>query len=108
MVPCSLDTGPLVAQTVEVERKDTDRYGRTVAIISIGDQNINELMVQSGHAWVYRKYCKERFCSDWSKMEDAAKEMQTGLWSEPGIIPPWEFRRPGKRTTAVKENLKKS
>ena len=69
-------------EVVEIEHQKKDKYGRTMGLVSLGGQNINELMVQAGHACVDRKYCTEEFCSEWSKMEDAAKEMRQGLWSQ--------------------------
>jgi micrococcal nuclease len=91
----------VAGQLVEIDRKDTDKYRRTVGIVSLGSENINELMVTSGYAWVYRKYCKESFCSDWLKMEASAKDKRDGLWSETNVTPPWEFRHPAKNQTSA-------
>ena len=79
-------------KTVEVETKDIDRYGRTVGIVTIGHQSLNEALIKNGFAWVYRKYCKETFCEDWLNLEIVARYGRIGLWSEPDPIPPWEFR----------------
>lgn len=70
----------VAGEQVEIERKGTDKHGRTLALVSIGDEGFNEFMVVNGFARVHRKSCKEKFCSDWIKMEDAAKEMQKGMW----------------------------
>ena len=80
------------SKTVEVQPKDTDRYGRTVALINVGGQSLNEALIKDGLAWVYRKYCKETFCEDWLNFEIIARYGKIGLWSEPNPIPPWEFR----------------
>ncbi|MFC1818923.1 thermonuclease family protein [Thermodesulfobacteriota bacterium] len=82
----------IAGKTVEVEPVDTDRYGRTVAIISYDGRNINEQMVTVGYAWVYRKYCDRPFCSSWLKRESEAKDSKKGLWKEPNPIAPWEWR----------------
>ena len=79
-------------KTVEVENKDIDRYGRTVALIYVDGQSLNEALVKNGFAWVYRKYCKETFCEDWLNYEIIARYGKIGLWNEPNPIPPWEFR----------------
>jgi endonuclease YncB( thermonuclease family) len=79
-------------KTVKVETKDTDRYGRTVALIFTDGQSLNEALVKNGFAWVYRKYCIEAFCEDWLNLEIVARYGKIGLWSEPNPIPPWEFR----------------
>jgi micrococcal nuclease len=79
-------------KTVEVEPKDVDRYARTVALISVDSQSLNEALVKNGLAWLYQKYCKEAFCEDWLNLEIIARYGKIGLWSESNPIPPWEFR----------------
>ena len=88
-------TASLVAgREVEVQRKDTDRYGRTVALVTVNGRSLNDSLVQEGYAWVYRQYCKESFCSTWLHEENAARSTKKGMWNDPHIIPPWEFRHP--------------
>ena len=59
-------TAKMVAgKIVDVKKTDTDRYGRTVAVITVNGKNLNESLVKSGFAWVYRKYCKQSYCNDW-------------------------------------------
>lgn len=42
-------TSTLIAgRNVEVETKDVDQYGRTVGSVSVGGQNLNELIIQNG------------------------------------------------------------
>ncbi len=94
-------SGMVYGKTVEVETKDTDRYGRSVALIYIDGQSLNEALVKNGFAWVYRKYCKETFCEDWLNLEIVARYGKIGLWSEPNPIPPWEFRH-GKTNNSYK------
>jgi endonuclease YncB( thermonuclease family) len=79
-------------KTVEVETKETDRYGRSVVLISVDGQSLNEALIKNGFAWVYRKYCKETFCEDWLDLEIVARYGKIGLWGDPNPIPPWEFR----------------
>lgn len=83
-------------ERVDIERKSIDKNGRIVGIVSIGGDNINEMLVVNGQAWVNRQMCKESFCEKWVKMEEAARATNKGLWSEPAAIPPWEFRRSAK------------
>jgi micrococcal nuclease len=79
-------------KTVEVETKDTDRYGRTVGIVTIGGQSLNEALIKNGFVYVYRKYCKETFRDDWLNLKIVTRYEGIGLWSEPDPIAPWEFR----------------
>jgi len=79
-------------KTVEVTPFDVDRYGRTVGIVSIESQCVNEELVKAGLAWVYTRYCKQSFCSKWKDSEKVARKNKVGLWSLPNPIPPWTFR----------------
>lgn len=68
----------------EITKKDTDRYGRTVAIFG----TINCEMVRQGYAWAYVKY--SRMCA---KEEKAARAAKVGLWARDGAVAPWIWRR---------------
>ncbi|MDD2462505.1 MAG: thermonuclease family protein [Desulfobulbus sp.] len=91
-------TASLVAgRIVEVEQKDIDQYGRVVGLVKIDNQNLNEMIIQNGFAWVYRQYCKEKFCSGWIVLEQTARQQKKGMWSSPVVIPPWEWRASKRR-----------
>jgi endonuclease YncB( thermonuclease family) len=81
-------------ENVEVEQKGADKNGRTIGLVSVSGEAINELMVINGYAWVHRQYCKEKFCTDWIKMEDAARQGKKGMWSDPNLILPKELQSP--------------
>lgn len=49
----------VVGKTVSIRRIETDRYGRTVAELSSGPLNYQELMVSAGHARIYSRYAKQ-------------------------------------------------
>ena len=55
----------IYGMTVSVDAIDIDRYGRTVALVSVGDLVINRLLVEYGYAWVYERYCRKPFCAEW-------------------------------------------
>ena len=85
---------------VRVVSEGEDRYGRLLGRIYIGERDINREMVREGHAWAYRQYLSDR-----SLLEDEryAREAGIGLWSMPQSqsVPPWEWRRNGRRTSAT-------
>jgi endonuclease YncB( thermonuclease family) len=67
-------------KNVQVEKETVDRYyGRTVGFVYIEGANLSEEIVRNDHGWVYRKYCTAHYCNDWLKLEETAKEAQTGL-----------------------------
>lgn len=75
-------------KTVIVLEETKDRYGRTVAIITVDGKNLNEELVRAGLAWHYVKYSKDQ---DLSLLEAAARKGRIGLWQSEAI-PPWQFR----------------
>ena len=77
----------------EVEPVTTDRYGRTVGLVSVNGKNLNEELIRNGFAWVYTKYCNKAFCTKWYTYQDESRQKKIGLWSMPNTVPPWEFRR---------------
>jgi micrococcal nuclease len=80
-------------QHVKVVVYDTDRYGRTVGVVYIGQKCLNEEIIKNGLAWVYKRYCSESFCNHWLKLEQDARVNKLGLWTYYNPIPPWDFRR---------------
>lgn len=84
-------------KVVEVHRMDTDRYGLTVALVSLDKQLLNKELVKAGLAWVYDRYCSEPICESWRNFQLRAKLDKRRLWRDPDPIPPWEFRRKKRR-----------
>ena len=74
----------------EVRIVDTDRYGRLVATLWIDGENINRRLVAEGHAWVYRRYLRDRALL---RLEASAKANGLGLWSGKDVIEPQVWRR---------------
>ncbi len=66
--------------------RNSDRYGRLVAICSIGDQNLNQWMVSQGWAVAYRKYSL-----DYAPEEAEAKSLRRNIWSGQFDLP-WNWR----------------
>lgn len=65
---------------------------RCLAVVSVGQKNVNELLVKNGHAWVKKEHCYESFCRDWLSYQKKAVEGEKGLWAYPDPIAPWEWR----------------
>jgi endonuclease YncB( thermonuclease family) len=79
-------------KSVTVGYVDTDRYGRTVGRVFVGELDVNAEMVRRGAAWVYRKYAKDPLLF---KLEEQARAAGHGIWGLPEAqrVPPWEWRR---------------
>ena len=77
---------------VKVDIETTDRYGRLVGTVWYAGEDINRAMVREGHAWVYRKYVKDKSLYD---DESYARSRGLGLWSLPENQrqAPWKWRK---------------
>ena len=73
--------------TVTCQAKDTDRYGRVVAVCFKGQENLNGWLVSQGLAVAYRRYSHA-----YVGQESAAKAASNGLWSGDFTMP-WHWRR---------------
>lgn len=77
--------------TVELRRVDTDKYGRTVGVLTYEQVNINLQMVHSGWAAAYPKYCHEPV---YYQAQDDAEKNRRGIWREEGPQQrPWDWRK---------------
>jgi micrococcal nuclease len=86
-------------QPVKLEVMDTDRYGRTVAIVYTQNGTcINEELLKNGLAWHYKEYDDN---ADWTRLEQQARKAKVGLWSQRRPVAPWNWRKE-KRTGTKK------
>jgi len=82
---------------VIIEKKDTDRYGRMIAIVYVNDTiSVNERMLQEGLAWHYKEYDNNEA---WAELEKQAKREKRGLWRQPKAIAPWQWRKEQRTET---------
>jgi micrococcal nuclease len=82
-------------KNVDLEVESQDRYDRVVAVVYVGDLDINAEMVKGGFAWAYRQYLgklegDEQMCV----YEYAARGLKRGIWSLPAEqqAAPWDWR----------------
>ena len=83
----------VLGRIVTVEVVDIDTHRRAVGIVRCSGADINRQMVQSGHAWAYRRYLSAPYASVYIEAETEARKMRAGLWKQPNPDPPWEFKR---------------
>lgn len=70
--------------------QNVDRYGRTIAVVTCGGNEVSHAQVERGMAWVYDRYNLD---SALTALEEEARRNRTGLWSDDSPTPPWEFRK---------------
>jgi len=64
-----------------------------VAVLYLGDKDINREMVRQGYAWAYKEYLHGPYASEYIEAEREARSQHLGLWQQMNPEPPWEFRR---------------
>jgi endonuclease YncB( thermonuclease family) len=82
-------------RVIEMRSHAIDRYGRTVAQVSVDGKDVGLEMIRRGLAWVYERYITEASAEvqeAYPKAQEEAKAGREGLWSDPNAIPPWIFR----------------
>lgn len=79
-------------QQATLTPKTKDRYGRTVADVECRGQDAGTEQVRAGLAWYYVRYGKGY--EQLRALEAEARSAGRGLWSEPGAVEPWNWRRP--------------
>jgi hypothetical protein len=87
---------------VKVETRDKDKYGRTLGIVKIGEEDINQYMISEGVAWHYKKYANTQPTEEadrYAKAEEIARLNKKGLWIQDHPTPPWEFREQNKNSS---------
>lgn len=85
---------------VTLETHGTDKYGRTIADVSLPDGlNVNLELVRNGWCWWYQKYAPDNVIL--AELQRRARRSGLGLWADPNPVPPWEWRKKGAHRTSV-------
>ncbi|TXN22383.1 thermonuclease family protein [Methylobacterium sp. WL19] len=79
---------------VSCDPRDTDKYGRTVAVCRKGTEDLNGWLVAQGHAVAYRRYSE-----DYVPAENTAKAEKLGIWAG-SFTMPGDWRK-GERTMTM-------
>lgn len=75
-------------KSLNINEKGKDKYGRTLAVLYNGDQDINAQMVIDGYAWAYDKFSK-----DYVAFQQNAQLLKKGLWIDKDVVRPSDFRK---------------
>jgi endonuclease YncB( thermonuclease family) len=92
-------TGELAfGKEVTVRVSEVDRYGRTLAEITLPDgRSLNRELVSAGLAWWYQRYAP--IDDELATLEAKARDGRLGLWSDANPTAPWEWRHSGSSPT---------
>jgi len=87
-------SGLAFGKTVKVEVHDTDRYGRAVGEVFLGERSLNRELVFAGLAWWYQRYAADD--AELERLEAEARAAKRGLWADKAPTAPWFFRAKSK------------
>jgi len=91
-------------KSVTVKVSKIDRYGRSVARITLSDgRDISTEMIKAGMAWHYKKYSNDKVLA---ALEVAARSKRAGLWLDKNPIAPWDIRKLHRRGISTKGYFK--
>lgn len=76
-------------QQVTLEVETRDKYGRTVARVLKGKEDINLAQIGAGMAWVYVQYAR---VAHYFTAQDKARGRRVGLWVDATPVAPWDWR----------------
>ena len=106
-------------KNVRIETYKNDRRGRVLAKVWVQPSdcascgktlNVNHTQIVAGMAWWYRRYAKELSDEDrgrYESAEDESRKRKRGLWSAPGPVAPWDWRRGVREETGEQCGSKK-
>ncbi len=79
-------------KTIKYVVTDTDRYGRSIAMIYYDSDNkyLSAEIIKAGMGWHYKRYSTSK---ELAKFQENAKQKKIGLWIDNDPIEPSEFRR---------------
>jgi len=83
-------SGFVFGNTVRVDFKKRDQYGRILGEVYFNATNINLQMVKDGYAWHYKFFDKT---PEYAEAEKVAREKRLGLWVDPDPVEPYQFRK---------------
>lgn len=75
---------------VYIKEQGQDKYGRVVATVLKGNDDVNRLMVRYGFAWAYREYLTDKVMLN---LESYAQQQKIGIWQNAENISPEQWRR---------------
>jgi micrococcal nuclease len=79
-------------KTIKYVVTDTDRYGRSIAMIYYDEDNkyLSAEIIKAGMGWHYKRYSTSK---ELALIEENAKKNKIGLWIENNPIEPSEWRK---------------
>lgn len=77
-------------KVVKIESRAVDKFGRTLALISVGGINVNQEQVKRGMAWAYSRSREGKI---YVGLQSEAQLAKRGLWREANPQQPSQWRK---------------
>lgn len=91
------------SRQVKVISLGQDRYGRTIGeVILPSGENLSDLLLSNGYAWWYQKYSTDEHRHD---LEENARRLKLGLWTDQQAIAPWDYRKIAKSYSSARRSF---
>ncbi|MDT3708287.1 MAG: thermonuclease family protein [Thiobacillus sp.] len=87
-------------RVVAVEASKLDRYGRVIGKVLVDGEDASLEQIRRGCGWHYKRYQNEQILDDrlaYSRVEESARASRVGLWTDHEAVPPWEWRKAGRK-----------
>ena len=85
----------LLRRRVRVRLTGETSYRRPVGEVFVEGRSASRELVRAGLAWWNVRHA--RADRELGRLERGAREAHTGLWRDPQPVPPWQYRRRGRR-----------
>ncbi len=80
----------IFGREVHLHATGTDKYGRTLGQLHMGDVWVNHEQIHRGMAWHYLQYSQD---AQLALAEADARRARRGLWQDARPVAPWLWRR---------------
>ncbi|MDP3964222.1 MAG: thermonuclease family protein [bacterium] len=90
------------AVRLEKDVRDTDRYGRLLRYVYVGETQVNRVLVEEGYARAFIVPPDDARREEYIRLETQARESSRGLWGncDPRLLSVWEQNTPERAETA--------
>ena len=85
---------------VTVDPRGKDRYGRTIAEVTVEGMSLDSLLIVKGWAWNYTQFSQNYELAGYEKI---VKASGVGMWQCLFNVPPWIWRKLNKRQKRLNE-----
>ena len=90
----------ILTKIVRIQVYGKDRYGRTVAKITVAGKSLDSILIANGWAWHWLEYSHNKTLSAYERL---AIEAKTGMWKCRHNVPPWIWRKLNKKQKRLNE-----